>query len=54
VNEHHDRRGGASMTAAPAASGRTWWTVAAMTQPLMILTIDFFGITVALPAAARP
>jgi EmrB/QacA subfamily drug resistance transporter len=29
---------------------RKWWTVAAMAPPLLILTIDFFGIAVALPS----
>ena len=29
---------------------RKWWTVAAMAFPLLLLTIDFFGITVALPS----
>ena len=28
---------------------RKWWTVVAMAFPLLLLTIDFFGITVALP-----
>jgi MFS family permease len=29
---------------------RKWWTVAAMAFPLLLLTIDFFAITVALPS----
>ncbi|MGH2588588.1 MAG: MFS transporter, partial [Dehalococcoidia bacterium] len=40
-------------TAAPATSARRWWTLVAMTLPLMILNIDFFGITVALPSIGR-
>jgi len=32
------------------AEARKWWTVAAMAFPLLLLTIDFFGITVALPS----
>lgn len=31
------------------AQGRKWWVVAAMSGVMIILTIDFFGITVALP-----
>jgi len=30
-----------------AAETRKWWTVAAMAFPLLLLTVDFFGITVA-------
>ncbi len=29
---------------------RKWWIVAAMALPIFILTVDFFGITVALPS----
>ncbi len=32
------------------AENRKWWVVAAMAPPLLILTIDFFGIAVALPS----
>ena len=32
------------------AENRKWWVVAAMALPLFILTIDFFGIAVALPS----
>jgi hypothetical protein len=30
-----------------------WWTVVAMAFPLVILTLDFFGVTVALPDIGR-
>jgi EmrB/QacA subfamily drug resistance transporter len=32
------------------AENRRWWVVAAMAPPLLILTIDFFGVAVALPS----
>jgi len=32
---------------------RRWWTVAAMAMPVVILTIDFFGVSVALPSIGR-
>ncbi len=36
-----------------AAKRSPWWTVTAMAFPLLILTLDFFGVTVALPDIGR-
>jgi MFS family permease len=33
-----------------APANRKWWIVAAMSLPIFILTVDFFGITIALPS----
>lgn len=35
------------------SENRKWWIVAAMSLPLFILTVDFFGIAVALPSIGR-
>ncbi len=32
---------------------RKWWTVVAMTLPTLLMTIDFNGMTVALPTIGR-
>jgi EmrB/QacA subfamily drug resistance transporter len=43
----------ASQTAARGASDRSWLVVVAMALPLLMLTIDSFGLTVALPSIGQ-
>ena len=42
------------MTAAPApAAERKWWVVVAMSGVMIALTLDFFGLAVALPRIGK-
>lgn len=41
------------MTAAPAQSDRKWWVVVAMSGVMIALTLDFFGLAVALPRIGK-
>ena len=41
------------MSAATTDASRRWWVVIAMSGVMIILTLDFFGITVALPAIGQ-
>ncbi len=43
----------AVMAPSPEASNRKWWVVVAMSGVMIALTLDFFGVTVALPEIGK-
>ena len=53
VTRHHGSIVSSGAVPAITDQNRKWWVVIAMSGVMILLTVDFFGITVALPASAK-